>query len=381
MMDVLVADDDRNVLESVSRALIDAGHRVTEAADGAEAAELVAAHVFDLAICDVQMPRMGGLTLLRRIRREAPGTAVVLMTAYGQIPDVVESMRDGAVDYVTKPFDPDDLVARIVTPIEERRALKKKFDEARANAVARAAGAALVARSPAMRKLVGRMGALANSDAPAVVVGARGTGKELVARTLHAQGGRRDGPYTLMDGAVLGELLTSVERRKDGSSEAWLRDVLGGTLVLDALEATPFAAQAQLARMLGSPAFVARHGTDGKPHGARLVTLTRARLPDMVAAGRLLDSLHACLAGVELEMPPLVDRAADLVPLVAELLRELVPPNKTGPGVTPEAWRTLTHYRYPGNVRELRWILEHALAMSEGGPIEREHLPSEALAG
>jgi two-component system response regulator PilR (NtrC family) len=247
--------------------------------------------------------------------------------------------------------------------------------------VAKAAGAALVARSPAMRKLVGRMGALAGSDAPAVVVGARGTGKELVARTLHAQGGRRDGPYTVMDGAVLGELLTSVERRKDGSSEAWLRDVLGGTLVLDALEATPFAAQAQLARMLGSPTFVARHGTDGKPHGARLVTLTRARLPDMVAAGRLLDSLHTCLAGVELGMPPLVDRGADLVPLVAELLRELVPPTKTGPGVTPEAWRALTHYRYPGNVRELRWILEHALAMSEGGPIEREHLPSEALAG
>ena len=379
MLDVLVADDDRNVLESVSRALVDAGHQVTEAADGAEAVELMASHAFDLAVCDVEMPRLGGLTLLRRIRRDAPGTAVVLMTAFGQIPDVVESLRDGAVDYVTKPFDPDEFARDVVGPIAERRALKKKFDEAQARAVARVAGDALVAVSPSMRKLVGRVGVLASSDVPLVIVGDRGTGKELVARTLHARGSRREGPFVVMDGVILADLLGP---RVDGDGSAgadWLRSAMGGTLVLDGIEPLSLAAQVHLTRLLESPQAVARHGADGRALGARIITLTRSGLADRLVAGKMLDSLYHRLNGVLLLVPRLAERQADLVSLVTLILREIVPEGTTVPGISPPAWKALADHGYPGNVRELRWILEHAVAMADGGPIEEEHLPVEAF--
>lgn len=121
MLDVLVADDDADVREFIAAALINAGHQVTEASDGAQAAELLSTHVFDLAVCDVQMPKLDGLVLFRRIRRDAPDTAVVLMTSFARLADVVYAMRDGAIDYVTKPFDADDFARRVVAPIEERR--------------------------------------------------------------------------------------------------------------------------------------------------------------------------------------------------------------------------------------------------------------------
>jgi len=379
MLDVLVADDDKNVLESVSRALIEAGHRVTEAADGGQAAELLTLHAFDLAICDVQMPKLGGLTLLRRIRRDAPGTAVVIMTAYAKIPDVVDSLRDGAIDYVTKPFDPDEFTARVVGPIAERRALKKKFEKAQTKYVARGAGATLVAISPVMRRLVGQIGVLAASDAPVVITGDRGTGKELVARTIHAQGPRRDGPFVLLDGLLLAdELATPPEGAvPEIAREAWLLGALGGTLVLDGIDGLPVAAQARLAAIVSAPQARARRAEGGRALGTRLITLSREGVADRVNGGTLLDSLYYRLSGVHLHVPSLSERASDLCALAMQLLEELTSPDKTIPGLSPEAWQALSGHTYPGNVRELRWILEHALAMAEGGPIEPRHLPEE----
>jgi DNA-binding NtrC family response regulator len=381
MLDVLVADDDRNVLESVCRALAEAGHRVTEAADGAQAAELLSSHAFDLAICDVEMPKLGGMTLLRRIRREAPGTVVVIMTAYGRVPDAVDSLRDGAIDYVTKPFDPEEFASQIVGPIDERRALRKKFDDAQTRYVARSTGATLVAVSPPMRRLARQIGVMANSDASVVITGDRGTGKELVARIIHAQGSRRDGPLVLLDSAVLEQhLLDADGTDTEGvAREEWLLGALGGTLVLDGVDGLSIAAQARLAALVGAPQVRARRSAGGQPVGTRLITLTRESWADR-AADRLLDALFYRLSGVQLHVPRLSERGADLCPLVAQLLEELVRPGNTIPGVSPSAWDALSRYGYPGNVRELRWMIEHALAMAEGGPIEAEHLPPETLA-
>ncbi|MGH7296741.1 MAG: sigma-54-dependent transcriptional regulator, partial [Polyangiaceae bacterium] len=238
MLDVLVADDDENVREAVASALVSAGHRVTTAIDGVQAVEAMACRVFDLAICDVQMPRLGGLALLRRIRRDAPGTAVVIMTGFADIPDVVGSMRDGAVDFVTKPFDPEDFTRRVVEPIAEHRGLRKAFDRARSAQVARATGALLIAESPAMHAVVERLQAVANSDTAALVSGERGAGKELVARAIHAQGPRREGPFVVADGPTLKDALA--ESRDSGewnttadTTPELFRSAAGGTLVLD----------------------------------------------------------------------------------------------------------------------------------------------------
>ncbi len=381
MLDVLLVDDDDNVRDSVASALLSAGHTVTEASDGEQALDLLSSHAFDLAICDVQMPRVDGLTLFRRLRREAPRTAVIIMTSHGKIPDVIDTLRDGAVDYVTKPFDPDEFTQRVVGPLAEHRALRQRFEAARAQLVARDTGASLVAVSPAMRCVADRIALLAQSDAAVVVTGDRGTGKELVARTLHAQGPRREGPLVRVDGALLPELLRAAELAESGArgvpAETWLREAAGGTLVLRGLEGLPLREQAALARVISAPGALARRDADGTPLGMRIITLGREPLAERMSRGELLDSLYYRLNGTALHVPPLAERAEDLCPLVAQLLRELQPPARTVPGLSPAAWRALSSYAYPGNVRELRWILEHALAMSDGAPIDLAHLPAE----
>jgi DNA-binding NtrC family response regulator len=381
MLDVLLVDDDDNVRDSVAAALLGAGHSVTEASDGAQALELLASRAFDLAICDVQMPRLDGLTLFRRIRRDAPGTAVVIMTTYGKIPDVIDTLRDGAVDYVTKPFDPDEFTRRVVAPLAEHRALRQRFDTARAQLVARDTGASLVAVSPAMRGVADRIALLAQSDASVVITGDRGTGKELVARMLHAQGPRRQGPLVLVDGTLLPELLRASELAEASArglpADTWFHEAAGGTLVLRGLEGLPLREQRALVRVISAPAALARRDADGSPLGMRIVTLGRDPLSVRKSWGELLDALYYRLNGTTLHMPRVAERGEDLCPLITQLLRELQPPSKTVPGLSTATWKALSSYPYPGNVRELRWILEHALAMSNGGPIEVTHLPAE----
>jgi two-component system response regulator PilR (NtrC family) len=379
MLEVLVADDDRNVRESVASALASAGHRVTEACDGAEAVELMASRVFDLAICDVQMPRLGGLALLRRIRREAPGTAVVIMTAFGEIPDVVGSIHDGAVDFVTKPFDPDEFTRRVVGPIAEQRGLRSAFDRARAAQIARTTGTTMVTTSPVMRALAEQIRVLASSDVPVLVSGDRGTGKELVARTLHAQGARSAGPFVLVDGTLLREMLAD---RGDGlAADDCFRDARGGTLVLDGIETLSLRAQLRLLRAMDANGAGARRGPPWHMLGVRLVTLTRENPAGRTASSQLVDALHYRLSAAHLHVPALRERAADFCDLVVQLIDELEPAGTTRPGMTPQAWRLLGAYPFPGNVRELRWALEHALATAEGGPIDAEHLPPEVAVG
>jgi DNA-binding NtrC family response regulator len=386
MLDVLVVDDDEIVRESISGALIDAGHQVTEAQDGEQAADLIAKHAFDLAICDVQMPKLDGLTLMRRIRREAPDTAVVIMTAYGKVSDVVDSMRDGAVDYVTKPFDPDEFAVKVVEPIAQRRSLRRKFDDARAGFTARWTGVTVVATSPVMRRVADRICVLAASDVSVLVTGDRGTGKELVARTIHAEGPRREGPFVLVDGALLPELVLASEHGElsdDGAPrDAWFREASGGTLVLDAIEGIPLDVQAHLVRAMSDPGAPARRSMGWLPLGVRLITLARSRedLADRVAAGQFMESLYYRLSGTHLHVPSLVERGEDLWPLVTQLLREIEPPARTIPWITPTAWETLSTYPFPGNVRELRWVLEQALVSASGESIDVEHLPAEVLA-
>lgn len=381
MLDVLLVEDDADVRASVASALVEAGHGVTEASDGAQAVGLLASHSFDLAICDVQMPGIDGLTLFRRIRREAPGTAVIIMTSYGEIPDVIASLRDGAADYVTKPFDPDDFALRVVAHIAAHRALRRNFEAARAEFVDRATRATLVARSPSMRSVADRVALLAHSHASVVVTGDRGTGKELVARTLHAQGPRRDGPIVLVDGARLPEVLIASEQEEvrdpERPADAWIRDGVGGTVVLHGIDGLSQRMQARLVCVISSSAVMARQDARGRPCGVRLVTVSREPLGDRVARGELLESLYYRLNGTTVHVPRLAERGQDLCPLVAQLLRELQPAGRTVPALSVAAWKMLSTYGYPGNVRELRWALEHALAMADGGPIDLEHLPVE----
>jgi DNA-binding NtrC family response regulator len=379
MLDVLLADDDPTVRDAVAGALEDAGHGVVQAKDGVEALSLFLSRPFDVVICDVQMPRMDGLTLFRRIRLQTPRVPVIVMTTYGQAADAAAVLRAGALDYVTKPFDPDTLVASIVRPIDERRALARRLEEVRVEGPG--ASPRFVARTASMRNVVTRFALLADSDVPILITGERGTGKKALARALHDGGIRRDGPFLIvpcasLDARMLEGELHDLEGGAGEPRDEWFRAAEGGTIVLDGIEHVPVSARAALLRVIQEPAAVARRDEGGGARGVRIVSLARESLADRAAAGAFLPPLFFRLGAVSTTVPPLRERREDLLPLVAELLARRTPPGSPLPCIEPRAIEAIARYPFPGNVTELRAALDYALALADGAPLDAAHLPS-----
>jgi DNA-binding NtrC family response regulator len=381
MLDILLVDDDSMIRESIADALEEAGHTVTQACDGEQAANLSRAHVYDVAVCDVQMPKMDGLTLFRKLRRDSPATAVVIMTSFGRIPDVIGSLRDGAVDYVTKPFDPSEFTRKIIGSIDERKSLRRTFDRARTKSTTVRTGTPLLGDSPAMFRVQERVKTLADVDTPILITGDTGTGKDLAARVIHAESPRKNGPFVVIPCASLTELMVESELRElselraGTQRDAWFRAAEQGTIVLHEVGALATSAQASLLRVLRDPTVRARRSRQWQPLGVRVIATSTEDLAARVAIGTFLDALYYQLKGVGLHMPTLRERDGDLVLLVEHLLRELSVPGVAPPAISPAAWRELERRVFVGNVQELRWTLEHALTLTEGGEIDAPHLP------
>ncbi|HEY2511151.1 MAG TPA: sigma-54 dependent transcriptional regulator [Polyangiaceae bacterium] len=387
MLEVLLVEDDDDVRESIAAALTDAGHFVAQASDGQQAAAMASVRTFDLAICDVNLPHVDGLTLVRRIHKLSPETALVVMTSHGSVPDVVRSMREGAVDYVLKPFDPVEFVAKVVTPIADERTVRRAVEEARARTgrdEARA-GRRIVAISGVMQLLVGRLKALAHSDASILLRGETGTGKKSLARLLHEESPRRGGPFVVVPCSALPDLMMDAELRElasgctPGRRDAWFHAADGGTLVLDAVEDLPLEAQSSLIRVLSEPDTAARRGNGWQPRGVRVVATSRQDLAGRVALRQFLDGLYFRIAGFVLEVPPLRERDGDLVPLIAELLSRAAGARSVS--LSTAARVALARYSFPGNVSELDALLEGALQVAGAGPIDAPHLPPRVARG
>ncbi len=387
-LEVLVVDDDVAVRESVSSALVAAGHRVTEAADGARALALIVARTFDVAIFDIRLPKVDGLTLFRRLRLESPGTAAVLMTAYATVPDAVAALRSGAHDYVAKPFDPEEFVTRVVHPIAERLSLRIELERARAALVARDVGAEWIGRSPFATRALAHMDIVAQSDAPLLVRGEPGTGKRLAARMIHARSPRRDGPYVAVSCASIPRGMFDVElfghvrgafAGATTSHEGCLRAAHRGTLLLDDIGSIPTTTQAALVAALRDNAVTPVGAHEPLEIDARILATTSEPLEDRVSKGTFRDDLLSKLTALELDLPPLRDRRADLPLLFEYFLRRFA--RNVPPKVTPRAWEVISTYPFPGNVEELANVVRHALALCRGSPIEVDHLPALLLRG
>jgi DNA-binding NtrC family response regulator len=383
MLDILVVDDEPAVRMSVAKALCDAGHRVTEAEDGERALAHVVSRVFDVAIFDVRLPKVDGLTLFRRLRVESPGTVAILMTAYGSVRDAVEALRAGAHDYVTKPFDPDDLVTRIIGPIAERRALRQEFEEARARLTARDVGADFVGSSPFAARIRAGITSAAQSSAPLLIRGERGTGKRLVARIVHERSPRRAEPCVAVSCAafpqetVLGELFGYGRGAFPGATHAHagcFAAANGGTLLLDDIGALPLPGQARLLAMLRDGTITAVGSHEHVAIDVRVIATSHEDLERRVTEGTFREDLLRKLRVLELSLIPLRERATDL-PVLFEYFSQRhargVPPK-----IAPSAWAELSSYPFPGNVDELSDVIKHALAAARGSVIDVQHLPA-----
>ena len=381
---ILVVEDDADVREAVVGALRTAGHETTAAIDGAAALDLLRGGAFEAVITDVRLPKVDGLTLFRRTRELVPRPDVILMTSFGSVVDAVAALKEGARDYLTKPFDVDELVLR-VGAIAERRGLERQLEAARAQ-LSVSAATELVGESPGIRRLLSRVGTVAASDASVLVTGETGTGKELVARRLHAQSGRGGGPFVAVNCAAFPDTLLEAElfgyargaftgatRGRDGRFKAADR----GTLLLDEVAEMPLPAQAKLLRVLQEGQFEPLGTNVSVRVDVRIVSATHQDLRRRMAEGLFREDLYYRLNVVAVHIPALRDRPGDLPLLVNHFLRTHVPSGAPVPDVSLAAWQALAAYPFLGNVRELGHAIHHAVVLSHGATIELEHLPDD----
>jgi DNA-binding NtrC family response regulator len=385
VLDVLVVEDEQAIRMDLALALGDAGHRITEASDGTQAKELIEARTFDVALLDVRLPKVDGLTLFRRLRQRWPETAVILMTGHASVPDAVAALKEGAFDYVTKPFDSEELTLRVIGRVAERCALQRELTRARARH-----GGELIGRSPAILRLLDQAEAMAENGAPVLLTGESGTGKELVARLLHERGPRRQGPFVAVNCAALPETLleaelfghergafTGADKKRDGRFKA----ADGGTLLIDEVSEIPLAAQAKLLRVLQESVVEPLGSNRSIPIDVRIISATNRNLKELVAQRQFREDLYYRLCVLDLAVPPLRERHGDLPLLVEHFLKRFAPAGAPPLEVTPRAMAALVDHPYPGNVRELEHTIERAVVIARGRPIDVEHLPPDLTSG
>lgn len=383
---ILVVEDDGNVLDAVVECLRAAGHVVTASSRGQEAVALLGKSTFDVVITDVRLPDVDGISVFQGTRRLSPRPAVILMTSFASISDAVRLLKEGASDYLTKPFDTDELVLR-VGAIAQTLGLQRELEAARAQLDA-TTRADIVGESPGIRGLLDRIETVAASEAPVLVTGETGTGKELVARHIHALSPRRKGPFVAVNCAAFPESLLEAElfghergaftgaaRRREGRFQA----ARGGTLLLDEIAEIPVAAQAKLLRVL-QEGMVEPLGSDVPVRvDVRVISATHRNLRRRVAEGLFREDLYYRLNVVALNVPPLRERPGDLPLLVQHFMRLHLPSGSATPEISLRAWQALSAYPFLGNVRELGHAIQHAVVLSRGGPIDLEHLPDDIV--
>jgi two-component system response regulator AtoC len=380
---LLLVEDERLVRITVRDALARAGYQVTDLADGAAALRAVEAERFDIVLTDVRLPGVDGIALFRRIRQLHPESAVLLFTAHAELHDAIAVIREGARDYIEKPFEMDELLLRLGRVRDEldfRRAMES-------GAGARAAGRAMPIRGvcAATRRLVERVDAAAATDVNVLLTGETGTGKDLCARTIHDRSRRAGRPFVVVNCAAIPETLleaelfghekgafTGADRRRAGRFEI----ANGGTVFLDEVGEVPLAAQAKLLRVLETSTFEPVGSSRSVTVDVRIIAATNRDLADAVAKGTFRQDLYYRLNVFDLETPPLRRRPGDIPVLVSEFLAEIAArQGRPVPALDPGAIAALATYRFPGNVRELLHALERAVAVSRGGVIHLEHLP------
>jgi DNA-binding NtrC family response regulator len=379
---VLVVDDEPLLLRALARILAPDGHRVVLAETPAEAEGALGDPALDVVLLDLRLRGANGLDLLDWIKRERPEVEVVVMTGHATIESAVGCMRQGAFDYLAKPFDDVHRVRTTVHQALERRRLVARNRELEARLEGRREGPELIGHAPAMRRLVRTIESLRNNESHVLIQGESGTGKELVARALHAASRRRDGPFVPVDCGALPESVIESELfgHERGAftgavgAPGLFRMAQGGTLFLDEIGEIPLAMQAKLLRALQYKEVRAVGAAAPVSVDIRVVTATHRDLAAMVETGRFRMDLYYRLHVVRLEIPPLRDRIEDVPLLVQHFLDKHA---RRGEPVTvdEDGLERLMSHDWPGNVRELENVIESALALARGPRLRAADLP------
>lgn len=383
---ILIADDEKNMRWVLSQALAGEGYDIVEAADGKEALAAIGDQVPDVMVLDHRMPAPDGMEVLRRIRSKGLTFPIIMLTAHGNVTTAVEAMKAGASEYLTKPFDLEELklsidkvlrmseLAAEVTRLREE--LDKDYDVE-----------GLVAADPGMLAVLETVHKVAPTSATVMIYGESGTGKELVARALHSLSNRGNKPFISVSAGALPETLleselfgyekgafTGAMQAKPGRFEM----ANGGTIFLDEIGDITAGVQVKLLRVLQERVFERLGGTRSIEIDVRIVAATNRDLQQLIADGTFREDLYYRLNVVPITLPPLRQRVNDIPLLVAHFLEKYRADEKR---FTSEAMRMLVEYQWPGNVRELENTMERIAILSHGEEIDVDDLPAEVRAG
>jgi len=373
---ILIVDDDAGQRSLLSSFLNGQGFETVPVSSGERALKVLGEHEFAMMISDVRMPGISGLETLRRLRKVRPALPVLLVTAYADIRDAVVAMRDGAVNYLEKPIDLDELLASVRTAVGLEGAVAPKLTEDRP------LPEGVVASSRLMQAVFRDTSLVASSETRILLTGESGVGKEVIAEVIHAWSTRSAGPFVKVNCAAIPETLLESElfgHEKGAFTGAYTQrigrfeEANQGTIFLDEIVEMSPTLQAKLLRVLQDGRFQ-RVGSNKELHtDARILAATNRDLEEVVANGQFREDLYYRLNVMEIFVPPLRERPEDILPLATLFLAQFTDNKaKFSPGVA----RFLEAYKWPGNVRELRNAIERAVLMSHGNLILPEHFPA-----
>jgi len=386
---ILIVDDQPNFRFSLSVTLRREGHEVMEADDGRQAVRLLEKEPADIVITDLKMPGMDGLALLREVKKIDSAAEVVVMTAFGSVDTAVEAMRYGACDYITKPFQPEELVI-VVDRTLDRLGLRKRVRDLETIIGETLKAEGIVAASPPMRKILRLVADISHSDGTALITGESGTGKELVARAVHANSRRSERPFITINCAALPDTLqeselfgyargafTGAARNKRGLIE----EADTGTLFLDEIALASPSAQSKLLRFLQYGEFRRLGETHERRVDVRLIAATNSDLQSLIGEGAFREDLYYRLNVIPIHVPPLRERVEDVQPLANHFLERFAgSEDRPVEGFEQATMELLLGYDWPGNVRELENAVEYAVMLTRGGRIAPDALPPQLRA-
>lgn len=381
---VLVVDDDETMREVLTVRLEDWGYAVTTAADASDARAAIKRDQPSVVLADIVLPGMSGLDLLRQLKADDADRPVILMTGHGTLDLAVEAMKEGAEDFLTKPIETEKLRAALKAVLADM-SLKQRVADLDSQLEDEPGFAGMIGRSDAMMEVFAMVRLLAENEATALITGASGTGKELVARSIHALSQRSNGPFVAINCAAIPEGLVESElfghtkgaftgagQLRRGSFELADR----GVLLLDEIAEMPVNLQPRFLRILEEGCARRVGGSRDIEFDVRVVAATNRPIDDAIRRGLLREDLYYRLAVFEVRLPELKDRHGDIPLLVQAFIREFNQKHGTSvAGVRDETMALLENYRWPGNVRELRNAIERATIVARDGWIETAQLP------